>query len=574
MTFTPALQQQLSTRLHTANMRSGYADLDAVITASGLQHPDHMGWLIDQSTQRRVWAVLADLLLCVFDSPKDDKPSLVQLMPGLQVKGVVYNSVRRDILSHLADDEPIQSRSLSGVCRYQVILDNPCQQKVKVYGVDTKLEMETWLSFLKVATTLDIDLFGDSDLSLDLDTAGLDPRTLVTVDCDGDSEDGLKVRESTVVNNPGKGCHGIRGLHILSSSSASSWLVEDGVSKVVAEDSALATDSEQKLSELENKAKAAPEVQTNSTDATNRITQVGQGMSQDASVVAENNLNMPDIPVSMPHSPRILSPSKSSPNKAHTCSQSRLRYERSISHDSGVWTLPSRPRLQGLLLPQPHHKGVSESRKRPPAAEQSPTKELSDPVPRMEIEQTSSSKQVLKDNFIAAVGEERGGALQKASVARWHSCRDVSTKGQVQNGDPSPNRRSRRLGSFDGMIQKLKTKNQVKAFTEQNITKVKPPHSGHTEVKPQHSGHTEVKPPHSGRTVRRTQSIPSSLDKDKGSQGSNEVGKSGLKSSLSRKASPAKVNRRKFGSIKKKERNEDSQLWQPGRARGGWVSAV
>ena len=185
MTFSRLQQAKLKTRLKILTFRQQISaqgnirvaqSMDAgirdVVTASGLENPDHMGWLVEQSSSERRWCVVADMLFCVFENDFCETPVQVFVLPGYEVKNLVYNSAKRTDLSE--EDKGTGRTSLdtvtvSGMLRYQFVLKDKVTGKTHAFGMNNKTDLEIWMSVLRNAVHLDINLFGDSD-SEDQDT--------------------------------------------------------------------------------------------------------------------------------------------------------------------------------------------------------------------------------------------------------------------------------------------------------------------------------------------------------------------------------------------------------------------
>ena len=140
--------------------------LDDVVKQSNL-YPDHTGWLIDQSSGTRRWCVIADMLLCVFETRKSERPLKVVMLPGHKVKAMVFSSAKQDTLLHATctyqERSEEQSLTISGVQRHQFAIYSPDSGERFMFGADTKETIDTWVAMVTVATNLSRDLFTDSD---------------------------------------------------------------------------------------------------------------------------------------------------------------------------------------------------------------------------------------------------------------------------------------------------------------------------------------------------------------------------------------------------------------------------
>ena len=174
-TFSPKLRRQLVQMLTKSKQPADtmqLGNLDQLITASALEHPDHSGWVTEGGRGKATWAVLADMLFCVFDSPQEERPKLVRLLPGMEVRGIVYNSAKRDSLTDEeldANRNTIKNRTISGLCAHQFVIEDPVAEEVHHFGVSSQAELDHWVALLKVASTLDTDVFSDeSDLEISI----------------------------------------------------------------------------------------------------------------------------------------------------------------------------------------------------------------------------------------------------------------------------------------------------------------------------------------------------------------------------------------------------------------------
>ena len=148
------------------NGNSQIGTLDDVVTQSNL-YPDHTGWLVDQSSGRRRWCVIADMLLCVFETRQSERPLKVIMLPGHKVKAMVFSSAKQDTLIKTTctyqERSEEQSLTISGVQKHQFAIYSPDSGERFMFGAETKDIIDKWVAMVTVATNLKEDLFTDSD---------------------------------------------------------------------------------------------------------------------------------------------------------------------------------------------------------------------------------------------------------------------------------------------------------------------------------------------------------------------------------------------------------------------------
>ncbi|KAL4220967.1 hypothetical protein ACF0H5_019233 [Mactra antiquata] len=128
------------------------------VSMSDLAIPDHVGWLIDQSEQSKVWGIVIDMLLCVFENQGTAQPCDVIILPGCNIRPLVYNTAINGINS-------TQSQTVSGISKFQFVIDDASTGKKHVFGVDSQTDLDTWYRILKKASALDPEVTNDITLS-------------------------------------------------------------------------------------------------------------------------------------------------------------------------------------------------------------------------------------------------------------------------------------------------------------------------------------------------------------------------------------------------------------------------
>ena len=183
MTFSKDLQQSLEQHLKMGSCGTGPdppldknsdracsegssdCGLADIISQSGFENPDYMGWLVDQSNRSRRWCILADMFFCVFENPSTENPLHVIMLPGKEIKGIVFNSAKRSTLQDLpeTDRKTVDSKTISGMQRFQFIIESASSANEHIFSCSSQAELDKWISLLKMACNLDSDLFSDSD---------------------------------------------------------------------------------------------------------------------------------------------------------------------------------------------------------------------------------------------------------------------------------------------------------------------------------------------------------------------------------------------------------------------------
>ena len=136
---------------HSTNMTS-VIDRLRNVTMADLVLPERSGWLFDMTENCNMWCVVADMLFCIFENESSDSPREVIILPGCAIRSLVYQT---------AIPQPSSSKTISGIDKYQIILDDCSSRRKYLFSVDCPLELEQWMVVLKSASTLDHD--SDSD---------------------------------------------------------------------------------------------------------------------------------------------------------------------------------------------------------------------------------------------------------------------------------------------------------------------------------------------------------------------------------------------------------------------------
>ncbi|XP_021353188.1 uncharacterized protein LOC110450192 isoform X1 [Mizuhopecten yessoensis] len=125
------------------------------LTMADIDQPEHAAWLFDQGNHKTVWCVVADMLFCIFESKTSERPQAVVLLPGCSVRSLVYSS---------AATKPNQaaSKTISGLDKYQIILDDSGTHKKYLFSVQKKSDLLCWMAYLKPASNLENDAQTDA----------------------------------------------------------------------------------------------------------------------------------------------------------------------------------------------------------------------------------------------------------------------------------------------------------------------------------------------------------------------------------------------------------------------------
>ncbi len=135
--------------------------------AQSFLYPDHSGWLVEQTSGKRRWCVIADMLLCVFKDPKSEQPLKVIMLPGHKVKAMVFSSAKPDALikagNTYEERSEEQTKTISGIQKHQFAIYTPDSGERCMFGAEDKETVDKWVAMIAVATNLRQDLFTDSD---------------------------------------------------------------------------------------------------------------------------------------------------------------------------------------------------------------------------------------------------------------------------------------------------------------------------------------------------------------------------------------------------------------------------
>lgn len=127
------------------------------VSMSDLAIPDHMGQLTDQTENKKIWGVVLDMLFCVFDDQISEKPRDVIILPGCNIRPLVYKSAINGVQTH--------SQTVSGISKCQFVIDDSSTNRKHVFGVESQNDLDTWYRVLKKAAALDPDVTNDISTS-------------------------------------------------------------------------------------------------------------------------------------------------------------------------------------------------------------------------------------------------------------------------------------------------------------------------------------------------------------------------------------------------------------------------
>ncbi|XP_052760259.1 uncharacterized protein LOC128203048 isoform X2 [Mya arenaria] len=127
------------------------------VTMSDLAIPDHVGQLTDQSENKKVWGVVLDMLFCVFDDEKSEKPRDVIVLPGCNIRPLVYKSAINGVHNN--------SQTVSGISKFQFVIDDCSSSRKYIFGVESQQQLDIWYKVLQKASTLDPEMTNDISTS-------------------------------------------------------------------------------------------------------------------------------------------------------------------------------------------------------------------------------------------------------------------------------------------------------------------------------------------------------------------------------------------------------------------------
>ncbi|XP_041378631.1 uncharacterized protein LOC121390777 [Gigantopelta aegis] len=126
------------------------------VSAADLSSPDHEGWAVDQLHGKRVWCILADMLFCTFDSKDATESREVIMLPGCKVRSLVFKSAKRGSLAeNSVEADNDRKKTISGVDRYQFLIDNVTSRRKYLFGIETKAHLDKWVELLTQACSVD-----------------------------------------------------------------------------------------------------------------------------------------------------------------------------------------------------------------------------------------------------------------------------------------------------------------------------------------------------------------------------------------------------------------------------------
>ena len=127
------------------------------VAMSDLAIPDHMGQLTDQSENKKIWGVVLDMLFCVFESDMAEKPRDVIVLPGCNIRPLIYKSAINGVHNN--------SQTVSGISKFQFVIDDCSSSRKYIFGVESQQKLDVWYRVLQKASTLDTELTNDISTS-------------------------------------------------------------------------------------------------------------------------------------------------------------------------------------------------------------------------------------------------------------------------------------------------------------------------------------------------------------------------------------------------------------------------
>ena len=150
----------------SVKMASKMAPKPNQVLAADVSSPDHEGWAVDQLHGKRVWCVLTDMLFCTFESKEAAESREVIILPGCKVRSLVFKSAKRESLAenHVEADND-RKKTISGVDRYQFLIDNVTSRRKYLFGIETKAALDKWVNLLTKACSVDVTITSSENLN-------------------------------------------------------------------------------------------------------------------------------------------------------------------------------------------------------------------------------------------------------------------------------------------------------------------------------------------------------------------------------------------------------------------------
>lgn len=130
--------------------------LPKMVSTVDLHPVDQQGWLIDQLRGRKVWCAISDMLFCVFEKEDSKVSKQIIVLPGCQVRAIEFKSASQDgkVLNEVA--RRFASKTISGVDKYQFLIENSSNRQKFMFGVASKQELDAWMTVLGRACCIDV----------------------------------------------------------------------------------------------------------------------------------------------------------------------------------------------------------------------------------------------------------------------------------------------------------------------------------------------------------------------------------------------------------------------------------
>lgn len=148
----PSLWQRLKdAQNECASECTSMRDFD--VYRSELIYPDYVGRLVEKTPSGggvKRWCILSDLLFCIFESECSDKAIKAILLPGSSVKSLIFRTT-----SFYSVKNKRNSKSLEDLDMFQFVIENEAFGEKFKFSTTNQVDLDKWVSLLKIATCLD-----------------------------------------------------------------------------------------------------------------------------------------------------------------------------------------------------------------------------------------------------------------------------------------------------------------------------------------------------------------------------------------------------------------------------------
>ncbi|XP_014664885.1 PREDICTED: uncharacterized protein LOC106807137 [Priapulus caudatus] len=192
--FAASLWQRL--KRHAADVVADGSDsrrLDAAVYRAELLYPDYVGRLVQKTPSGggvKRWCVLSDILFCVFVSERAERATDVILLPGNTVKSLIFRTASLYTAKSKRGGGNGggggggwgTSKTLDDLDMFQFMIENEATGEKFKFSTANQLELDKWVSLLKIASCLDPTIVPPDDAtSGDVNGDPMDPYQRATV---------------------------------------------------------------------------------------------------------------------------------------------------------------------------------------------------------------------------------------------------------------------------------------------------------------------------------------------------------------------------------------------------------